>query len=69
MSQYEITVRGIMPGSLADELAGFDLTVSDQPVVTVLSGSFDEQESLHAVLHLLEGLGIELIELRSAAGR
>jgi len=65
MSQYEITVRGSVPGAVALELGDLDLTLAEQPVVTVLSGSFDEQDSLHHVLRRLEGLGLELIELRS----
>jgi hypothetical protein len=64
MTTYEIRVRGRFTRSLAKELEHLDLEVGEQPVVTVLTGEFEEQSVLYEMLRQIEGLGLELVELQ-----
>jgi hypothetical protein len=48
---------------LAAEFERHDLSVSEQPVETVLNGSFDDQSTLYGILRQIEGLGLELIDV------
>ncbi|HEX3207215.1 MAG TPA: hypothetical protein VHQ68_13340 [Propionibacteriaceae bacterium] len=59
---YEIHVRGQVPPDVLEELE--DLTVVDEPAVTVLTGVLPDQSALFGVLARLQDLGLELIELR-----
>lgn len=61
--RYEIRVRGRLSPSLAAEFERHDLSVSEQPVETVLNGSFDDQSTLYGILRQIEGLGLELIDV------
>ena len=38
-----------------------------EPVETVLTGDFDDQSALYGVLLQIEGLGLELVEVRHVA--
>jgi hypothetical protein len=60
--QYEIRVRGRLSASL---LASFDgLTATVEPVETILSGPVEDQAALYGVLHRVQALGLELVEVR-----
>jgi hypothetical protein len=70
MDQYEIRVRGRLSPAL---LARFDrLQAKVEPVETLLHGPVADQAALHGVIHLVNALGLELLEVRrlptSAAG-
>jgi hypothetical protein len=62
MDEYEIRVRGRVTPAV---LARFDgLQASVEPVETLLHGPVQDQAALHGVLHLVNALGLELIEVR-----
>ena len=63
--RYEIRVKGRLSGSLQSAFP--DLTTQVEPVETVLSGTFDDQAALYGVLAQIEGLGLELVEVRHVA--
>jgi hypothetical protein len=63
--RYEIRVKGRLSGSLQSAFP--DLTTQVEPVETVLSGTFDDQAELYGVLAQIEGLGLELVEVRHLA--
>jgi hypothetical protein len=63
--RYEIRVKGRLSGSLQSAFP--DLTTQVEPVETVLSGTFDDQAELYGVLAQIEGLGLELVEVRHVA--
>jgi hypothetical protein len=65
VARYEIRVKGRMSGSLQSAFP--DLTTQIEPVETVLSGTFDDQAALYGVLLQIEGLGLELVEVRHVA--
>ncbi|HEY3834858.1 MAG TPA: hypothetical protein VGO03_21395 [Acidimicrobiia bacterium] len=54
-----------MSGSLQSAFPG--LTSQIEPVETVLTGDFDDQSALYGVLLQIEGLGLELVEVRHVA--
>jgi len=54
---------------LAAEFERLDLSVSEQPIETVLNGSFDDQSSLYGILRQIEGLGLELIDVHRLPAR
>jgi hypothetical protein len=61
-SRYEIRLRGrIGKGTLA-RFEGFDAEV--EPAETVLTGQIVDQAALHGLLDKIEGLGLELVEVR-----
>jgi hypothetical protein len=64
MGRYEIRVKGRLSKLLTREFERLDLGVSVQPVETVLSATFEDQAALYGMLRRLEGLGLELVELR-----
>jgi hypothetical protein len=64
MGTYEIRVRGRLTRSLAREFERHDLSVSELPVETVLNGTFEDQSAVYGMLRQLEGLGLELVEVR-----
>jgi hypothetical protein len=62
MDQYEIRVRGRLSPAL---LARFDgLQAKVEPVETLLHGPVADQAALHGVIHLVNALGLELLEVR-----
>ena len=59
---YEIRVKGRLSDSV---LAAFEgLTATVEPVKTVLSGTIEDQSSLHGLLDRIQSLGLELVEIR-----
>jgi hypothetical protein len=63
-SRFEIRVRGRLTRSLASEFERIDLSVCELPVETMLGGEFEDQSALYGMLRQLEGLGLELMEVR-----
>jgi hypothetical protein len=63
-ARYEIRIRG----SLGKMLIGAfpDLQVRAEAGVTVLTGHLRDQAALYGVLAELEGLGLELLEIRTS---
>jgi hypothetical protein len=65
-SRYEIRIRGRVGQAVLDT---FDRLESDvEPVETILHGPVRDQSELHGLLRRLEGLGLELIEVRRLPG-
>ena len=65
MSQrYEIRVRGRLTHSLTSEFERLDLAVRELPLETMLNGSFEDQSALYGMIRQLEGLGLELLDVR-----
>jgi hypothetical protein len=62
MDQYEIRVRGRVTPALLARFEGLRATV--EPVETVLQGPVEDQAALHGVIHLVNALGLELVEVR-----
>jgi len=59
---YEIRVTGQVPAEVLEEIEGAQVTV--QPVETILRGSVADQTALHQMISRLQGLGLELTEVR-----
>jgi hypothetical protein len=68
MTTYEIRVRGRLTQSLTREFERLELEVSEQPVETLLTGSLEDQSALYGMLRQLEGLGLELVDVRRMSG-
>jgi hypothetical protein len=62
VARYEIRVKGRMSASLQSAFP--NMTAAVEPVETVLSGTFEDQAALYGVLLQIEGLGLELVEVR-----
>jgi hypothetical protein len=61
-TRYEIRIRGRVSAAV---LETFDAMESDvEPVETILHGPVRDQAELHGLLHRLQSLGLELIEVR-----
>jgi hypothetical protein len=61
-ARYEIRIRGRVSSAV---LATFDPLESDvEHVETILHGPVRDQAELHGLLHRLQALGLELIEVR-----
>jgi hypothetical protein len=61
-TRYEIRIRGRVSAAV---LETFDPMESDvEPVETILHGPVRDQAELHGLLHRLQALGLELIEVR-----
>jgi hypothetical protein len=60
--RYEIRVRGRVGKSTLSRFEGFDAEV--EPAETVLRGAISDQSALHGILDRIQGLGLELIEVR-----
>jgi hypothetical protein len=60
--QYEIRIKGRLSASLLASFHGLTATV--EPVETVLSGPVEDQAALYCVLHRVQALGLELMEVR-----
>ena len=61
-ARYEIHIRGRVGEDLAAAFEG--LTAEVLPVETVLHGDIRDQAELHGILDRVQGLGLELIEVR-----
>jgi len=59
---YEIRVTGEVPEEVLEEIEGVQVTT--QPVETILRGSVADQAALHQMIARLQGLGLELTEVR-----
>ena len=64
---YEIRIAGVLP---AEALLDFDrLSVSVEPVETVVHGPLRDQAALQGLLARLEAFGIQLLEVRRFRAR
>lgn len=63
---YEIRIKGRLGDSLL--LAFEGLTVSTEPVETILHGPIADQDALHELLAKIQSLGLEVVELRRLPG-
>jgi hypothetical protein len=61
--RYEIRVRGRVGKGVLSRFDGFEAEV--EPAQTILRGDIDDQAALHGVLDRIQGLGLELVEVRS----
>jgi hypothetical protein len=59
---YEIRVKGRLSDSLAAAFEGMRASV--EPVETVLHGPVQDQAALYGLLHQIQALGLELVEVR-----
>ena len=59
---YEIRVNGLIPEAVLTEFEGVHVSV--EPVQTVLRGPLPDQAALHGMISRLQGLGVDLIEVR-----
>ena len=59
---YEIRVRGRLSDSLVAAFEGMPASV--EPVETVLHGPVEDQAALYGLLDRIQGLGLELVEVR-----
>jgi propanediol dehydratase large subunit len=62
--KYEICIRGRLSRTLATEFEQLDLTVTTEPVETVLHGPVTDQAALYGLLRRIEAFGLELVEVR-----
>jgi hypothetical protein len=60
--QYEIRIRGRVRPALLEDFAELEQSVAK--VETVLHGPVADQAALHGLLHRIEALGLELVEVR-----
>lgn len=63
--QYEIRVQGDSADALLAALPQFTKVTASATPTTALRGVVRDQAELHGVLHILEQLGLELIEVRT----
>jgi hypothetical protein len=63
---YEIRIKGRV--SDAQLLAFEGMTVTVEPVETVVFGPFADQEAVHQLMVKLQSLGLEVVELRRLPG-
>jgi hypothetical protein len=61
-ANYEIRVKGRVGDAVL--LAFEGLTVTTEPVETILYGPIPDQEALHELLAKLQSLGLEVVEFR-----
>jgi len=61
-TQYELHIKGRVGESLTRTFAGMIAEV--HPVETVLHGDLADQAALHGLLHQIQALGLELVEVR-----
>ena len=59
---YEIRVTGSVPNSVLEEIE--DVQVFEQPVESILRGAVEDQAALHRMIDRIQGLGLDLIEVR-----
>lgn len=63
---YEIRVKGRVADSF--RIAFADLTMTVNPIETVLRGADLDQAALYGILERIQALGFELIEVRKLPG-
>jgi hypothetical protein len=63
---YEIRIKGRVGDSVLQAFEG--MTVTTEPVETILHGPISDQKALHELLAELQALGLELVELRRLPG-
>jgi hypothetical protein len=61
-ANYEIRIKGRVGDSVL--LAFEGLTVTTEPVETILHGPIPDQDALHELLAKLQSLGLEVVEFR-----
>jgi hypothetical protein len=66
-SRYEIRLRGRVGKSTLARFEGFDSEI--EPAETVLRGQIVDQAALHGLLDKIEGLGLELLEVKQVGQR
>lgn len=59
---YEIRVRGLLGPTLLEAFP--DLAANRRGSDTLLRGQLPDQSALYGVIHLLDALGLELLEVR-----
>jgi hypothetical protein len=64
---YEIRIKGRVSDSLLPAFEG--LTVTTEPVETILYGPIADQEALHRLMTKLQALGLEVVEFRRLPGQ
>ena len=62
MDRYEFRVRGRLSPALLARFEG--LEAQEEPVETLLHGPVADQAALHGVIHLVNALGLELLEVK-----
>src|SRR4051812_634318 len=62
---YELRVRGPVPPELLEEIGAEDF--GEEPPLTVLRTEPTDQPGLHGLLQRVRSLGLDLIEVRTAA--
>jgi hypothetical protein len=62
---YELRVRGPVPADVLEELGAEDL--GEEPPLTILRTEPTDQAALHGMLQRLRSLGLDLMEVRTAA--
>jgi hypothetical protein len=65
-ADYEIRIKGRVGDSVL--LAFEGLTVTTEPVETILYGPIADQEALHELLAKIQSLGLEVVEFRRLPG-
>jgi hypothetical protein len=65
-ANYEIRIKGRVGDSVL--LAFEGLTVTTEPVETILYGPVADQEALHELLAKIQSFGLEVVELRRLPG-
>ena len=55
----------IVPDAVLDELRGVHVVTA--PTATILRGTVADQRALHAMISRLQGMGLELVEVRRVA--
>jgi hypothetical protein len=61
-TRYEIRVRGRVSDAVLETFDGLETEV--ERVETILHGPVRDQAELHGLLHRLQALGLELVEVR-----
>lgn len=59
---YEIRIKGRI--TKASESAFDGLTVTENPIETVVRGTMIDQAALYGILEQIQALGLELVEVR-----
>jgi hypothetical protein len=67
-AHYEIRVNGVLSGSWSAWFEGLQVS-SDENGQTIIAGPVADQAALHGLLAKVRDLGLELLEVRRAAGR
>jgi hypothetical protein len=63
--RYEFRIKGRVGETVAASFDQFDTEI--EPAITVMRGPVRDQAELHALLERIQGLGLELVEIRQVA--